>query len=81
MQLIISASNQVLVRYWLVAKDAARSISVDGDIPCQSNLYWTKVSSIAALDVGVILGIPVVLTVGIKLYVLQTKALEAQMKR
>jgi chromosome segregation ATPase len=42
----------------------------------------TKVSSIAALvrDVGVILGIPVVLTVGIKLYDLQTKALEAQMK-
>jgi hypothetical protein len=42
----------------------------------------SKVSSIAALvrDVGVILGIPVVLTVGIKLYDLQTKALEAQMK-
>jgi hypothetical protein len=42
----------------------------------------TKISSIAALvrDVGVILGIPVVLTVGIKLYDLQTKALEAQMK-
>jgi len=41
-----------------------------------------RVSSIAALvrDVGVILGIPVVLTVGIKLYDLQTKALEAQMK-
>jgi chromosome segregation ATPase len=42
----------------------------------------SRVSSIAALvrDVGVILGIPVVLTVGIKLYDLQTKALEAQMK-
>src|SRR5882762_1235941 len=41
-----------------------------------------RVSSIAALvrDVGVIIGIPVVLTVGIKLYDLQTKALEAQMK-
>jgi septal ring factor EnvC (AmiA/AmiB activator) len=41
-----------------------------------------KISSIAALvrDVGVILGIPVVLTVGIKLYDLQTKALEAQME-
>jgi septal ring factor EnvC (AmiA/AmiB activator) len=41
-----------------------------------------RVSSIAALvrDVGVILGIPVVLTVGIKLYDLQTKALEVQMK-
>jgi len=42
----------------------------------------SRVSSIAALvrDVGVILGIPVVLTVGIKLYDLQTKALESQMK-
>lgn len=42
----------------------------------------SRVSSIAALvrDVGVILGIPVVLTVGIRLYDLQTKALEAQMK-
>src|SRR5882724_10749062 len=41
-----------------------------------------RVSSIAALvrDVGVIIGIPVVLTVGIKLYDLQTKGLEAQMK-
>jgi hypothetical protein len=43
---------------------------------------FSRVSSIAALvrDVGVILGIPVVLTVGVKLYDLQTKALEAQMK-
>jgi predicted nucleic acid-binding Zn-ribbon protein len=31
-------------------------------------------------DVGVILGIPVILTIGVKLYDLQTKALEAEIK-
>jgi septal ring factor EnvC (AmiA/AmiB activator) len=43
---------------------------------------FNRVTSIAALvrDVGVIIGLPVILTVGIKLYDLQTKALESQMK-
>jgi hypothetical protein len=42
----------------------------------------SRVASIAALvrDVGVILAIPVVLAVGLKLYDLQTKALEAKVK-
>jgi hypothetical protein len=42
----------------------------------------SRFTSIAALvrDVGVILGLPVILTVGVKLYDLQTKALESQMK-
>src|SRR3954453_5467092 len=41
-----------------------------------------RVMGIASLvrDIGVILGFPVLLTIGVKLYDLQTKGLEAQIK-
>ena len=50
--------------------------------PAGKESLLNRVTSIAALarDVGVILGSPVLLTVGMKLYDLQTKGLEAQMK-
>jgi hypothetical protein len=44
--------------------------------------HFARASRIASLvrDIGMILGIPVVLTVGLKLYDIQTQALEAQVK-
>jgi hypothetical protein len=59
----------------------AANSAKDGSSAGKDSLL-NRVTSIAALvrDVGVIVGIPVVLTVGMKLYDLQTKGLEAQMR-
>jgi hypothetical protein len=59
-----------------------RKSSTNGDRSMADDSLFGRVTSIAALvrDVGVIIGLPVILTVGIKLYDLQTKALESQIK-